>query len=453
MKRVFEDYKNLSDNLTTLFLDSDNNDHDFKIKTEDKTFFCHRSFLKYRSEYFAGMFRSNYQENQQGEITFPDISTKTMEKVLLFLYTGKVEMDQDNAVDLLLVANKLLIETLKKFCEQYVSANLSAENIFDVCEIAAHFACEYLQKKCLKYINMHTESLFSHRGFLQISETLMELILKSDFLMINKEINLLHLLVKWGQKQAKQFVQDRVKGIQTEAVCEEIGHLLKYIRFVSLSQIEYNSVKELKIIPKDLEPKTDLVFLRPRSSRYFLKSVILKESREYQEAIQNWINDKEFLQNMELRFTYDKDGTRGEDFYRICGGAGKSLVVIHSTNGNIFGGYTVVGWPATPTSNAVYDRDAFMFTLKNPLGLPPEKFSVINGKENMAVYSISSYGPVFGGGYDLSIQTDMKNGNFNFGYTFQTPAGITYGSTQAQNFLTGAANFQVQKMEVFCQKK
>jgi len=37
----------------------------------------------------------------------------------------------------------------------------------------------------------------------------------------------------------------------------------------------------------------------------------------------------------------------------------------------------------------------------------------------------------------------------NLGHTYKCPAGITYGTTEANNYLTGSYNFLVEDVEVF----
>ncbi|KAJ5072432.1 pep-cterm sorting domain-containing protein [Anaeramoeba ignava] len=475
MKRIFQDYSTLSNNLISLFEDPDGNDSNFKIKTPDRTFFCHRNILKYRSSYFEGLFRSNYQETQQGEITFNDISTQVMEKVLIFLYSGRVEMDRENAVDILLVANKLLIENLKQFSEQFVSENLTDENIWDVCNIATHFQCEYLQKKCVDFIGLKADFFLHQKGFLEIAESLFEMILKSTYLVVNKELNLVYSLIKWGQKQTEQIVQNVVKGIQLEEVAEKISNLIRFIRFVSISRDEYLKIKEMKVIPKDLdEDLSDFysstssqrnkiinesltnekkIYFNPRCSRYFLSSDILRGTREYQENLEKWVNDKDFLENMELRFFANQGETNTKNFYTDCGGAGKTLIIIQSQEGFVFGGYTSIGWPTSVSYNEINDNQAFLFTLKNPLGFSPDKLPIIQGNEYMALYSEDGYGPIFGSGYDLAIQSDLINGQSDIGYTYQAPAGIMSGSNLSQTFFSGSNSFHIQRMEVFCERK
>ena len=48
---------------------------------------------------------------------------------------------------------------------------------------------------------------------------------------------------------------------------------------------------------------------------------------------------------------------------------------------------------------------SFLFTLVNPVGLPPTQMLLMNGQEDRAMYCHTDYGPTFGGEnfHDLHI--------------------------------------------------
>ena len=65
---------------------------------------------------------------------------------------------------------------------------------------------------------------------------------------------------------------------------------------------------------------------------------------------------------------------------------------------------------------------------------------------------VSSYGPTFGGGYDIRITNSaLSNSNSysNLGYTYSPPSGHSYSSTFAQTFLAGTDKFAPDEIETF----
>ena len=70
--------------------------------------------LTVASPFFSKLLQSDMKENREGIVRFEEISGAVMEDVLEFIYTGSVEVTQENSKDLIAAANYLLIPGLKK---------------------------------------------------------------------------------------------------------------------------------------------------------------------------------------------------------------------------------------------------------------------------------------------------------------------------------------------------
>jgi len=69
-----------------------------------------------------------------------------------------------------------------------------------------------------------------------------------------------------------------------------------------------------------------------------------------------------------------------------------------------------------------------------------------------ALYHYASYSASFGGGHDFSIcdiANTINSSYSNLGYTYKPPVGITYSSTEANNYLAGSYNFMIDEIEVY----
>ena len=101
-----------------------------------------------------------------------------------------------------------------------------------------------------------------------------------------------------------------------------------------------------------------------------------------------------------------------------------------------------------------YDSKAFLFSLVNKPGWAPVKLPQ-TGRYSSNAYSIrfeSSYGPIFGGGYDICISNSASSNSHsysNLGYTYSPPSGYSYSSTFAQTFLAGTHYFTPDEVETF----
>lgn len=135
-------------------------------------------------------------------------------------------------------------------------------------------------------------------------------------------------------------------------------------------------------------------------------------------------------------------------FHSRCDNKHKTLTIVESTNGNIFGGYTDLAW----STGSVYksDPNAFIFSLVNSHGRAV-KFPIKSNEVNQACYWTSSLSSVFGN-WDMRIESNA-NANTNsiadLGVTYNTSGVVVAGTPEAQSFLAGSLNFQINDIAVY----
>jgi hypothetical protein len=153
-------------------------------------------------------------------------------------------------------------------------------------------------------------------------------------------------------------------------------------------------------------------------------------------------------QKWNLIYRASRDGFEASSFHAKCDSKPNTLIIIKSTNGNVFGGYTEQTWNKIGNNgNHKADPNSFLFSLINKLNKPIK----IKWSQNIAICCNSNYGPIFGGGNDLYI-ADKSNTNItsnsNLGHSYVHP-DYAYESNEAKSFLAGSYNFQVSEIEVY----
>jgi hypothetical protein len=149
-----------------------------------------------------------------------------------------------------------------------------------------------------------------------------------------------------------------------------------------------------------------------------------------------------------LLYRGSRDGFQAKDFHDRCDGHKNTVSLILSTNGSIFGGYTPIPWHCGGDGITDSSQSSFLFTIKNPHGLPAQVFKQKQGRA--VIFGCSSYGPRFGNGWnaDLSVYNDFRTPNTvmysNVGDYFANDTGIA-----GNRVLTGATTFTVEQIEVF----
>ena len=161
------------------------------------------------------------------------------------------------------------------------------------------------------------------------------------------------------------------------------------------------------------------------------------------------------LCNFDLNFKWkqiykaSKDGFSATNFHAKCDGQSKTLTIIRSASGYVFGGYTTKHW--YQIGNYVNDPEAFIFSLINSKKTPI-KFDCKSPQH--AMYCRADYGPTFGGGHCIHI-SDNSNlnqnsySNFNETYYKNDQMKLIDGSVEAQSFIAGSRKFPTTDIEIF----
>jgi hypothetical protein len=156
--------------------------------------------------------------------------------------------------------------------------------------------------------------------------------------------------------------------------------------------------------------------------------------------------------NFHLLYRGSRDGFDGTDFHKHCDGHSNTLIIIADTNGYLFGGFTPLVWKTDNDYKEDTSLKSFIFTLKNPHGLPAQIFRLRSKSSAICCccYSRSSVsfpGFAFGGGHDIGVgghcNTEAKSYTY-FGHSYDNNTGVA-----RESFFTGSQHFTVQEIEVF----
>jgi hypothetical protein len=152
-----------------------------------------------------------------------------------------------------------------------------------------------------------------------------------------------------------------------------------------------------------------------------------------------------------------RDGFGVREFHRRCDGRANTLTLIADTDGNVFGGFTPLAWESrTPRSfrdnSNCYKCDdslqSFLFTLRNPHGVPPRKFALRAEKKEKAIYCWSAWGAVFGS--DIAVADSCNANTHSFSHLGTRYGDGTYANDTAFDyFFTRGERFTVKEIEVF----
>ncbi|WP_298986807.1 PEP_CTERM-anchored TLD domain-containing protein [uncultured Roseibium sp.] len=146
--------------------------------------------------------------------------------------------------------------------------------------------------------------------------------------------------------------------------------------------------------------------------------------------------------SLELTNIYTKQsGDVSTDWHAAVDNMGATITVLELDNGNIIGGYNPFSWNSSQGYNRQHDTAAFLFNLSNETVYEHSRYDYVT-------YNTSSYGPTFGGGHDLHVQSNLVNGYANIGHTYGDVS--SYGTNDYRVEFSGSYNsWQITQMETF----
>jgi len=169
--------------------------------------------------------------------------------------------------------------------------------------------------------------------------------------------------------------------------------------------------------------------------------------------ISQWIKE-DLKENIKLDFKLaycgSRDGFTAAAFHRLCDNRGPSVVVIQSTNGNIFGGYTPLPWKSDEKAYNDASNSSFIFILRNHTNIKPCKMRQRQG--NYAIYCNSTYGPTLGNAHDIYISDNCSTIGTSYcnpGFGFHAPSPYVYRKADTKALMAGTRNFKVKEIEVY----
>ncbi|CAB4381006.1 unnamed protein product [Rhizophagus irregularis] len=189
-------------------------------------------------------------------IDMPNITPQAFDVIITYFYTGHINMTNKTGAEILnmmIAFDELKLNQLIKLAEDYLIEHrkkfLQNDPIEFLQIINSHKVFNSnIRELCLKNIYSDPNILFNSVKFINLSASLLEIILKQDDLILNEidEIKIWENLIKWGLAKDEILDEDVSKWNQEKFNIFEkiIYNFIQLIRFYDISSEDYfNKVK------------------------------------------------------------------------------------------------------------------------------------------------------------------------------------------------------------------
>ena len=141
----------ISKDFSTLF--DEGPGHDVEFVCGDKFIKTHKNIICCRSKVFQSMIKSDKEGGKMPQIIITDIESSILHIFLRYLYTGVLpELTVDTALKFYEVADKYAVDSLKKQCANFLTDNLSHENVCEILIMSDRHNDPDLKKDVMEYM-------------------------------------------------------------------------------------------------------------------------------------------------------------------------------------------------------------------------------------------------------------------------------------------------------------
>lgn len=138
-------------------------------------------------------------------------------------------------------------------------------------------------------------------------------------------------------------------------------------------------------------------------------------TQTYANQIESWLGEGPITLTR-IFYKQTGDGLNSNNFHNAVDGQGRTITVMSVSNysNQIIGGYNPINWDTHNHYHMASNTNAFLFNLTNTM-----LFRKNNTTWTHETYNNASYGPTFGAGHDLyvdsSLQSGYTYGNYSYG--------------------------------------
>ena len=120
------------------------------------------------------------RESEESIITVQDISLTTFMKLLEFIYSDQLSdlENAEQAIDVLVAANKYGLDRLKRLCEKYLVQLIDLENVVELLYLSDMHQAMELKRMCINFTTQYFDIVTKREDFRKLSKSiLLELLL------------------------------------------------------------------------------------------------------------------------------------------------------------------------------------------------------------------------------------------------------------------------------------
>ena len=166
IEKVYPHLDELSANLDPLVDSKDLNNSDVTIECSNKanglkihTFKVHSLILSARSPVLK-QYCKQALNDKSNRFRFDDIKQESLKEIIRYIYTGKINITQSNAVEMYVISERFNLKTLKNTVENFLIEILNKPTAVEILKAFDKFSNYTMKTKCIQIINSKYPDVF-----------------------------------------------------------------------------------------------------------------------------------------------------------------------------------------------------------------------------------------------------------------------------------------------------
>ena len=213
---------------------------DTTIRAQGKDFPAHRCVLSAASLYFRAMFKCELKEKESNLVELKEMKSTTISDVLHYIYTGETTIDSSNVEDLVVVADYLIIPSLKKEAAVFLQNEIMNVSTCLALELfASQYDCEQLRQAAVS---------FQAENFVDVSRS-------EDFALLDlKKVQELICMDEINVAEEEEVYEAVMAWVKHDLLSREctLPELLKSVRLFSMSKSSLRRILDQELVSKSL---------------------------------------------------------------------------------------------------------------------------------------------------------------------------------------------------------
>lgn len=177
------------------------------------------------------MFNANFSEKNKDEIKLQEIHGDALDALIDFCYTGRIEIDEWNALHLLQAASRMEFVAIETKCGDFLRKMVSVSNCLSIwTEMELLIQFEDLVNLAWTFIgDKFVDIVKCSKEFLELNTDYLLALLKRDDLKVCAEEQVFEALVKWVKhdpESRKCYVSELLQAIRFTQIKQEVSKRL-----------------------------------------------------------------------------------------------------------------------------------------------------------------------------------------------------------------------------------